>query len=64
MEKFIPYEKLSKKQQKAINAKRRGTWGALSPVTRKVESKKIYNRQKARKRWDEWNTEAVLFSCS
>ena len=56
MEKFIPYEKLSKKQQRAINAKKRGTWGALNPVTRKVESKKIYNRQKARKWSDDSST--------
>ena len=35
MEKFIPYEKLSKKEQRKINAARRSTWGEISPVTRK-----------------------------
>ena len=49
MEKFIPYEKLSKKQQKAINAKKRGSWYGVNPVTRKPENPKAYNRSKARK---------------
>ena len=50
MEKFIPYEKLSKKAKRALDAKRRGSWGALSPVTRRTENPKAYDRQKAR-RW-------------
>ena len=35
MEKFIPYEKLSKKKQRELNAALRGTW-TISPVTRKT----------------------------
>ena len=50
MEKFIPYEKLSKKQQRERNKQRRGSWGAVNPVTRKPANPKAYNRQKAR-RW-------------
>ena len=50
MKVFIPYEKLSKKKQREIDKQKRGTWGALSPVTRKPENKKAYNRKKAR-RW-------------
>ena len=50
MEKFIPYEKLSKKQQRERNKLRRGSWGAVNPVTRKPANPKAYNRQKAR-RW-------------
>lgn len=48
MEKFIPYRKLSKKEKRKIDAARRGTWGAMSPVTRKPENSKAYNRNKAR----------------
>ena len=51
MEKFIPYEKLSKKKQRELDRKRRNTWGALSPVTRNTANPKAYSRQKARK----WN---------
>lgn len=49
MEKFIPYSKLSKKEKRKRNAMRRGTWGALNPVTRKSENPRAYNRRKARK---------------
>ena len=48
MEKFIPYEKLSKKEKRKIDRARRQTWGELNPVTRKPENSKAYNRNKAR----------------
>ncbi len=49
---FIPKKKLSKKAQKELNRPRRVTWG-FSPVTKTVESKKIYSRKrKARNRDD------------
>ena len=47
MEKFIPYEKLSKKEKRKIDAMRRGSWGDVNPVSRKAENKKIYNRKRA-----------------
>lgn len=47
MKKHVPFEKLSKKQQREINAARRGSWGAVNPVTRKPENSKAYNRTKA-----------------
>lgn len=49
MNKYVPYEKLSKKKKRELNAKRRVTWGTLSPVTRKPSDPRAYNRQKARK---------------
>ena len=49
MEKFIPYEKLSKKKQRELNARKRKTWGNVNPVTRRTENPKAYNRQKAKK---------------
>ena len=49
MEKFTPYEKLSEKKKKELNAKRRKTWD-ISPVTRRPPNPKAYNRKKARKR--------------
>lgn len=53
MEKFIPYEKLSKKKRRELAIARRGSWGALNPVTRKPENPKAYKRKKARKWSDE-----------
>lgn len=60
MEKFIPYEKLSKKKQRGLAAKRRGSWGALNPVTRKLKNPKAYNRGKARK-WSDESSMTVPF---
>ena len=52
MEKFIPYEKLSKKKQRELDAARRGSWGGLNPVSRKPRNPKAYDRRKAR-RWND-----------
>jgi len=48
MEKFIPYEKLSKKEKRKCDRTRRQTWGGLNPVTRKPENSRVYNRQKVK----------------
>ncbi len=61
MEKFIAYEKLSKKKKRELDAKRRGSWGGVNPVTRKPANSKAYNRAKARK-WIHDDSSAVL-SC-
>ena len=59
MEKFIPYEKLSKKEKRKIDQARRQTWGELNPVTRKPENSRAYNR----KRTQDWKTtESCVFS--
>mgnify|MGYP003563981865 FL=1 len=48
MEKFIPYEKLSKKEKRKMDQARRQTWCNINPVTRSPENSKAYNRNKAR----------------
>ena len=53
MEKFIPYEKLSKKEKRKADLARRQTWGELNPVTRKPINSKAYNR----KRTQAWKKE-------
>ena len=60
MEKFIPYEKLSKKKKRELDLLRRGTWGALNPVTRREKNPRAYDRRKAQS----WKKESgpVLFS--
>ena len=45
MEKFIPFEKLSKKKQKELNRMRRGDWGTVNPATQVVPDKKKYSRK-------------------
>lgn len=46
MKAFVPYEKLSKKQKKEIDKAKRATWGEVVPVTKRIDSAKIYNRKK------------------
>jgi len=47
MEKFIPFEKLSKKEKKKINSAKRRDWNGLNPVTRIAENDrtKKYSRK-------------------
>ena len=59
MERFTPYEKLSKKSRRALDAQRRETW-PISPVTRKSKNPKAYNRKKARK-WMQDDPSSVSF---
>ena len=48
MDKFIPYEKLSKKEKRKADLAKRQTWGDVNPVTRKPTNSRAYNRSKAR----------------
>lgn len=61
MEKFTPYEKLSKKKQRELNAAKRGTWGDFNPVTRKPENPKAYNRRMAQRWKDDSSSVPFLF---
>ena len=62
MEKFIPYEKLSKKKQRELNAMKRGTWGSFNPVTRKPANPKAYNRRTAQ-RWKDDSSFVPFLVC-
>lgn len=46
MEKFVSYDKLSKKEKKRLNAEKRRDWQGLNPVTRVADdNKKAYKRK-------------------
>ena len=47
--KHIPYEKLSKKEKRKMDAARRNTWGNLNPVTRTPANSKAYDRNKVKR---------------
>ena len=59
MDKYIPYEKLSKKEKRKVDAMRRNTWGELNPVTRKPANSKAYNRKKSQ----DWKRELPPKTC-
>ena len=62
MEKFIPYEKLSKKEKRKLDQAKRQTWGNLNPVTRKPENSKAYNRKRTQDWKKELSNPAFLFN--
>ena len=50
MKDFVPYEKMSKKQRRALDKLRRRDWNGLNPVTRVAEpDKKHYTRKEKHK---------------
>ena len=61
MEKFIPDEKLSKKEKCKIDQAKRQNWGELNPVTRKLENSKAYNRKKSQAWKRELPPDACVF---
>ena len=63
MEKFIPYEKLSKKEKRKMDLAKRQTWGELNPVTRKPENSRAYNRKKSQAWERELPPAACVFYC-
>lgn len=48
-DKFVPQDKMSKKAQKELNDKKRGTWGDTNPVTKVQPNKKTYDRKRDKK---------------
>jgi len=62
MEKHIPFDKLSKKKQREINAQKRGSWHGICPVTRRSENPKAYNRKKARSLIDDRHSVPYSFA--
>ena len=61
MNRYIPYDKLSKKQKRAADLKNRGSWGSISPVTRRPDNPKAYKRSKMRK-WSPDDSSAFYFA--
>lgn len=62
MKSFVPREKPGKKARKQLDSEQRTTW-TFSPVTKKVESKKLYNRKrKSHDRYDDFGMGFPVFS--
>ena len=58
---YVPKNKLSKKARKELDRQRRVTWD-FSPVTRTVDSRKLYNRRKnTRDRYDDYGAGVFHF---
>ena len=49
MDKYVTLDKMNKKQKREFYNMRRGTWGELSPVTKKVKNGKAYDRNRLKR---------------
>ena len=59
---FTPMAKRSKRAQREHYAAKRGSWNGLSPVTRVVQSKKTYDRNRVKREARRSNDELSLRS--
>ena len=53
MKKVVSLKKQSKRAQREYHLSRRSSWGKVNPVSRTVESKKVYNRKRLGKPGEE-----------
>lgn len=45
----VPLKKQSKRAQKEFHSKRRGSWHGISPATRTVPSRRVYDRKRLKR---------------
>lgn len=61
MTRFVPREKLGKKARRSLDKAKRRTFETISPVTKTVESKKLYSRRKPPLRMQDDGTGVFFF---
>lgn len=49
MNRMVPLEKQSKRKQKEFHERQRGSWHGVCPVTRTVQSRKAYDRNRVKR---------------
>jgi hypothetical protein len=69
MNRFLPREKMGKREKRALDKAKRQVWGAVSPVTRTTENKKGYNRKRSPRWYDDDSTGTFIcrfsaYSCA
>lgn len=47
--KMTPLEKQSKNEQRKFHASKRGSWNGVSPVTRIVQNRRVYDRNRIKR---------------
>ena len=62
MKPFLPREKMSKREKRALDSAKRATWGGVNPITRTTENKKAYNRKKSPRWYPEDSTGIFLYA--
>ena len=63
MNRFLPREKMSKRQRRELDRSKRATWNGLNPVTRRTENKTVYNRKQSPRWYGDDSTGIVISTC-
>ena len=58
MKRFVPRDKMSKRQKKTLDKQKRAIW-SIKPTTKIVKSKKVYDRKKQPRNYEPYDSEAV-----
>lgn len=53
MSKFVPYNKMSKRQRREVDKIQRSDWGTMNPKTQVSKNKKRYDRKEWRGKKDD-----------
>ena len=48
-ERMIPLKKQSKKEQRSFYASKRGSWNGVLPITRIIQSGRVYDRNRIKR---------------
>ena len=60
MKQFVPRDKMSKRQQKELDAQKRTVWN-IKPTTKVVQSKKIYDRKKQPRNYEPYDFRGCFY---
>ena len=55
--KFVPYDKMSKKEKRKVDSLLRGDWGELDPSTKVIDGRKNKKKYKDDYYYDEYEEE-------
>ena len=64
MKQFLPREKMSKREKRALDSAKRTTWEGVNPVTRTTENKRTYNRKKSPRSYHDDSTGIFVCRCA
>lgn len=62
MNRFLPREKMNKRQKRELDLAKRATWDGINPVTRRATNKTAYNRKQSPRWYNDDSTGIVRFS--
>ena len=62
MNRFLPREKMNKRQKRELDLAKRATWDGINPVTRRATNKTAYNRKQSPRWYNDDSMGIVRFS--